>query len=1148
VFLRIISLATVSKEFMTEPRDQEVVKAALSDTPEGALPTVEKTPRRKRVARGWPARLAVALFSLVLMIGVGGAALFASLARGPVEISFLSERLAAGLEERFGAGIDVKVGQTVLEKDAKGLSLHVLDVVLRDRNGRELLRSPDAVVGFNPVQLLGRKISPERLSLRGMSVKAEIGVDGSVSFRTADDAAAETAQGRDVAGLFLGFGSAGGSNLNAVSIENASLAISDRRNGKQLTFQNLDFNLLASADGMVQASGSVRKDADFVPFSIKSMADGVDRLISVAVDGIGNDVVQALIGAQAPAFSLALKIGVEARLRVDASGTLRDVRIQKTAASGGLTIPMLDPQPFFVERASLVTEWTAQKSEEVMVSADFRGGGNSMSLAGPMTFSGPDRAVARWAATGSGWMLSPLSAAERPVVADSAELLLVVDRVASSAFIERLTVSGPSSKITLDGRVFRDAGGVALKLNLDAGPMPLRSGLRWWPFFVSQSARRFLIDTVRSGDMTRLKIGLDMPGAVLDRAIRQLSLPREALALDIATDNASVVLAEGLPPIAGLSLQGKLDALGAQGAIGRAFIDMRQGRRIQLSDGAFSLNKLDTWTPDAAVRFKGTGTLDTLAEFLRTPIMRGAFGLDADPANVKGQFDGSVSIALPLSDRLKASDIKSTVEGRMTGVTVEKAIGKDRLDNATLTVSTDHTGIEIKGEGRWQGTPVTLSLEKDASDGSLATVLSLTLDDAALRRRGFNTGSRLAGSLPVKIRTQRNQGENLRAGIEVDLTRTTIDGLLPGFQKPAGRPGRLSFDAVERQGGYTIQNLAIDSGAASFRGQAETQADGSVTSARFSLFRLSPGDNVRLDFDRQGTGGKVVIRGNNFDARPFLRQASQAERSRTEADRELDLDLKTTLLSGHGGEVMTGADLRVLLRGGQLRQINLSGRLNGKPVSLAGRGNDGAVPVVVESDDAGALLRYLDLYSRMVGGDLKGQVNVSPRRIAGYFQTRDFLLRNEPAIRRLVSEGTTDTTRTANVETRFTKMRMEFNREGNEITIRDAVIFGPQLGLTFNGLVDNQRDRVSLSGTYIPAFGINNAFAQVPILGNILGGGRNEGLLAVTFGVSGRASQPNVTINPLSAITPGIFRKMFEFRNETTGNAQPQSPRSSTAN
>jgi hypothetical protein len=377
--------------------------------------------------------------------------------------------------------------------------------------------------------------------------------------------------------------------------------------------------------------------------------------------------------------------------------------------------------------------------------------------------------------------------------------------------------------------------------------------------------------------------------------------------------------------------------------------------------------------------------------------------------------------------------------------------------------------------------------------------------------------------------------------VEIDLQRAVIDGLIPGLQKAAGRPARATFDAVERTAGYQLQNIAFDAGPSSVRGQAEVGLDGSVTSVRLSLFRLSPGDSVRLDFDKVENGGRIVIRGNNFDARPFLKLVSQGPPSPSEREKDMDIDVKTTLLSGFGGEVMTGAELRAVRRGGQMRQMNLSGKLNGKAFSIVGRGTGEASPMlIVNADDSGSFLRFFDIYSRMIGGDLVGQITPQPRRLTGFLMARDFTLRNEPAIRRLVAEAPRQQGQAiSESETRFAKMRIDFAREGAETTIKEAVIFGPQIGINFNGLIDTARDRISVSGTFIPAFGLNNAFSQIPLVGGILGGGRNEGLLGVTFGISGRASQPNVTVNPLSAVTPGIFRKIFEFRNDTT-DALPQ--------
>ena len=69
--------------------------------------------------------------------------------------------------------------------------------------------------------------------------------------------------------------------------------------------------------------------------------------------------------------------------------------------------------------------------------------------------------------------------------------------------------------------------------------------------------------------------------------------------------------------------------------------------------------------------------------------------------------------------------------------------------------------------------------------------------------------------------------------------------------------------------------------------------------------------------------------------------------------------------------------------------------------------------------------------------------------------------------------------------------------------------------------------------TYVPAYALNNAFAQVPIVGLILGGGQYGGLFGVNFKVSGSFAQPAVSVNPISALTPGVFRRFFEFSKQS---------------
>jgi hypothetical protein len=68
-----------------------------------------------------------------------------------------------------------------------------------------------------------------------------------------------------------------------------------------------------------------------------------------------------------------------------------------------------------------------------------------------------------------------------------------------------------------------------------------------------------------------------------------------------------------------------------------------------------------------------------------------------------------------------------------------------------------------------------------------------------------------------------------------------------------------------------------------------------------------------------------------------------------------------------------------------------------------------------------------------------------------------------------------------------------------------------------------------MSGTIVPMYGLNNMFGQLPVVGLFLGGGSNEGLIGITYEVVGTPGSPVLRINPISAILPGVTRKIMEF-------------------
>jgi hypothetical protein len=111
----------------------------------------------------------------------------------------------------------------------------------------------------------------------------------------------------------------------------------------------------------------------------------------------------------------------------------------------------------------------------------------------------------------------------------------------------------------------------------------------------------------------------------------------------------------------------------------------------------------------------------------------------------------------------------------------------------------------------------------------------------------------------------------------------------------------------------------------------------------------------------------------------------------------------------------------------------------------------------------------------------------------------------------------------------FSKLRAQYTLGGGKFIVQDAVMWGTSMGGTLEGTLDYATDRSDMTGTFVPLYGLNNILTQIPLFGPLLMGGSNAGIFAINFRISGTVTSPTVTINPLSAVAPGIFRKLFLF-------------------
>jgi hypothetical protein len=214
--------------------------------------------------------------------------------------------------------------------------------------------------------------------------------------------------------------------------------------------------------------------------------------------------------------------------------------------------------------------------------------------------------------------------------------------------------------------------------------------------------------------------------------------------------------------------------------------------------------------------------------------------------------------------------------------------------------------------------------------------------------------------------------------------------------------------------------------------------------------------------------------------------------------------------------------------------------LNGEaPVAVKLENEGGARLIKAESRDSGAAFRLIGFYPSVSGGEASLQVNLDAGDAgskSGTLWVRNFDLLGDSVVRDVLSDpGTTAALgqqhkrQAERTRISFKQLRAPFSVGGGKFRLNDAFMNGPQLGATMRGSVDFKTQTVDLGGTYVPAYGLNaGVLGAIPVFGKVLTGRQGEGLIGITFTVQGKLTDPAVLVNPMSVLTPGIFRQIFE--------------------
>jgi len=1141
-------------------------------------------PGRRKRSFARRAALAFAAFVLTLFVvaGVGLALLHARLAQGPIGVAEYLPRIDAALEERFGHGYDFGLTEAAVVDGGFGPELAVKGLSLKSGSGRLILVAPSARLAVNPFDLVFGRISVRKLEVFDLELRLVVMPDGALAIVAGADPDAAIPLSRAFAGgeapapapaaldvtqpaaglpgepapvapaagaapeqaaprgavlkqagdglrAIVEFLTGPDSPLSAVErigVSRARLVIDDRAARQTWLFDAMELAVRKDAAGAHIDLSARGPNGRWSVSALAKGARGESQTLQIKLDGLSRDEIAIVSGMREPGFDFDMPVSATFDLGLKPGGLVDVAGGRFTFGAGYLRLDDPDHEPLMIDRIDGGFFWDAEARRIRIGKTEFAAADTKFAFAGEL---------APPAEPGGGWrfeggLVDKASygqerRSDAPIGLSRGKLIVTLTPAAKTLRIESFEVGGPEVDLRIEGDITW-LEGPRVKLGITTGRMPTRAVMRLWPAFVAPAVREWLFTRLRGGAFEKSRIDLDLDAQALRAMRADKSLPTdEALAVDFSVNDAQLEFLAGVPPLRGLTATGRVTGHGTALQVARAHVETRSGARLNMADGKFSVSDTRKKPAPAALDTRIGGNIDAVADLLNTPALKPYATIPFDPATIKGQIEGRFGLTMLLGKGAGPDSTHMNIIANVSNFTAQKLIGKEALENANLTVAVDPSGVSAAGQGRVFGAAAQIEMRKPADRVGEASI-SLTLDDALRAKHGFGAIPGLSGPVGVKLTSPLGGKDKPRAQVEMDLTRAGIDGVVPGFSKPAGRPGKLSFALVPGDGPLTLTDLAFDGGGATARGVVELGADGAFREVKLSQVKLSPSDDMRVDVSRAGAGLKVVVRGANIDARPFIKSLLAEGDSSSGGGREVQLDVKSPIVTGYNRQIASNVDLDLTQRGGALRSARLSGRFGRDALNVATEGH----AVRVTTADAGSLLSFLDIYKRMEGGVMSLTMQTGEKRLDGELAIRNFVLRDEPALRRLVNEAPPQEGARARINptlVEFQRMSTTFSKVAGRIELRDATIYSPAIGTTAEGWIDFGRDRLDLSGTFVPAYGLNNLLARIPVVGVIIGGGSNEGIFGVNYRLTGSVSSPTLNVNPLSAIAPGIFRKIF---------------------
>lgn len=415
----------------------------------------------------------------------------------------------------------------------------------------------------------------------------------------------------------------------------------------------------------------------------------------------------------------------------------------------------------------------------------------------------------------------------------------------------------------------------------------------------------------------------------------------------------------------------------------------------------------------------------------------------------------------------------------------------------------------------------------------------VTLSQDAVEEFGLGLpAGMVSGKAQADVSLQLAKGVPGQLKLSSNLAGMTLAIPDLGWRKAPDAAGRLETE-VRLGSPPQITRLDLTGPGLSAQGRVTLNAKGGLEVAQFDKVTMGGWLNGAVSITGRGPSSPVAlaVTSGSIDLRKFPQNRSSGGSS---SGSPLSINLQSLRVTE--GIRLTGFSGDFSLKGGF--NGSFGGMVNGAaPVTGSAVPMRYGTAVRVVSADAGLAMQAAGMFSSAHGGDL--DMTLIPRPKTGEYDgqatIRRFRVKYGSVMADLLSAisviGLLD--QLAGDGIVFEHAEAQFLITPNTIDIQKGSAIGASMGVSVEGLYHSDSGLLDLRGVVSPIYMLNGIGAILTRKG--------EGLFGFAYRLTGDANKPDVSVNPLSILTPGMFRDLFRAPASTLTPPVPPPPGTQTA-